>query len=222
MKNLVLLMLFIGCAILNAQEYIQETPTANWPYLFKDFQNAKIKYKDGSETKSTVNYHLLNKELQFIREDIVFAAEKVSDIDRVVLSNGFVLVQANKLFYRLLGEGKILLVESYKGNKNDLFETEGAYGSSTNTSAIKKENSVYYGGIPGVNFKSLEKGKTEGKTFSVDIKKHFLKDDKIYPANKKKLLEMFAEDADRVESLLKKNKIKFKKEEDLIKLLKLL
>ncbi len=203
----------------NAQESIQDKPTSNWPYLFPDFQNAKIIYKTGEISSSTINYHLLNEELQFIKNDMVFVAENLDEIDRVVCNNGFIFIYVDNKFYQLLGEGNIKLGKSYKGNINDLYETEGAYGTSTASSSVKKENSIYIGGMPGVNFKNLENDKQGGDIFSINTKRVFIKNGKVVNATKKNLYSLMPEEKKKINNLIKESKLKFNKDEDVIKLI---
>ena len=81
--------------------------------------------------------------------------------------------------------------------------------------------SIFIGGMAGCNYKTLQKDRNNGASFSVDVKKVFIKDDIVCPASKKNLIELFPDEKSTIENLIKKNKIKFKRDKDLLLLLQL-
>ena len=65
MKKAFYLLMLLSCVTARA-EY---SPTTMWPYLYEDFTEGLVMYKNGSAIKGKLNIHLEQGELQYIEGD---------------------------------------------------------------------------------------------------------------------------------------------------------
>ena len=71
MKKAVYLLLLLFCITARA-EY---SPTTMWPYIYEDFTEGLVMYKNGSAIKGKLNIHLEQGELQYIEGDAIMTTD---------------------------------------------------------------------------------------------------------------------------------------------------
>ncbi|WP_300699153.1 hypothetical protein [Bacteroides sp.] len=115
---------------------------AGSPYLFEDFQDVTVFFKDGSQYHEKMNYNLLTEKYYFI--DRVDKKVKVLSNPQDVQIIKF----GNRVFYtdgekgiEILPTNPVLYVQ-YKGNMRKE-ASKGAYGQTSETSSIRTYGGTY-------------------------------------------------------------------------------
>ncbi len=214
----------IGCAIPffpKAQDMTLRSTTAidtlnvNTMYRFKDFTKGLLNYKDGKSAASRFNINMLIDEIQFINP----AGDTLSVTDENTIDNVMI---GDQLFY--LKKGAIEVVGNYKPVQLGVSQKMttrakdriGAYGESSGTTAITSTGSLY------ANDKAFTLKPNENILLAKTVEFYFIRGDQniILPATRSNLFKLLRErDAKALSTYLSDNKINFRKEEDLRKLL---
>lgn len=165
------------------------------PYLNKNFTNAKV--AAGYE-EVAIRYNSYSDEIEFKKNNEILAIPKeakFSKIETISPKQTFVLLstsdQLSGYFIELV-EGKISLYKKIKTTFTDAVIAENSYASDKPAS-FKQQSPIYY---------------------IYTVKGVFIKK----PRNQKEIIDHFPDKKDMLNTFFKSNKIKFDKEEDLIKL----
>lgn len=179
----ILLLLFTSFELLYV--YSQEDKT---PYLFPEFTNGYVYYKDGRIFHVPLNYNLFNGQFLFIDNDNI--KKEFSDPDMVTslkIGERIFLPVSNKETAELIqSEPKILL--QYSGTKK--VKKDLTYGGKTETASVDSYSNLIYGS--GDNEANTFLGKIKYKFYieidkrlkSFSSEKQFLK---IFPKHKAQL-----------------------------------
>jgi len=165
------------------------------PYPDKDFMRAKI--SGTTDEQVLIRYNSYNDEIEFKKEDKVLALPKKAEYGRIeVISpkKTFVLLDTSDeltgYFYELVN-GKNNLYKKIKTKFIDFVPAPNGYSSDK-----------------PANFKTLD------PVYYIKTDKGFIKK----PKNQKEIIEQFPDKKDSLSGFFKSNKIRFDKDEDLIKL----
>ncbi|MBK1894404.1 hypothetical protein [Chryseobacterium paridis] len=168
------------------------------PYPNKNFSNAKI---SGVLEQTLVRYNSYNDEIEFKKEDNVLALPKRPEYSKIEINSPkatlVLLDTADDLsgyFFELVS-GKISLYKKVKTKFTDIIPAPNGYASDK-PATFKTLDPIYY----------------------IKTEKSFIKK----PKNQKDITEQFPDKNESLASFFKSNKIKFDKEEDLIKLVNFL
>lgn len=179
----ILLLLFTSFDLLYV--YSQEDKT---PYLFPEFTNGYVYYKDGRIFHVPLNYNLFNGQFLFIDNDNI--KKEFSNPDMVTslkIGERIFLPVSNKETAELIqSEPKILL--QYSGTKK--VKKDLTYGGKTETASVDSYSNLIYGS--GDNEANTFLGKIKYKFYieidkrlkSFSSEKQFLK---IFPKHKAQL-----------------------------------
>ncbi|MDR1553884.1 MAG: hypothetical protein LBS69_10570 [Prevotellaceae bacterium] len=229
MKNIILIttaLLFVTCGFCAAQEKIKienvnvlsneninERLPRNAVYIFPDFTEGKVFFKNGTITSAKLNYNTLAEEMQFVdNKENIMTLSNPQDIDFIIIDKKVFYYVSDKSFGELLANNDVskLCVKRH----TELAETKsrGAYGQSNATSAITHINSLN-------KLKHNELAIFRDLEFT--IKDDFLlarngKFTKI--TNAKSFIKIFPQYKDEINRFVDVNKTNFKNEKDLIKL----
>lgn len=165
------------------------------PYPDKDFMKAKI--SGTTDEQVPIRYNSYNDEIEFKKEDKVLALPKKTEYGRIeVISPKKTLVLLDTsdelagYFYEL-ANGKNSLYKKVKTKFIDFIPAPNGYSSDK-----------------PANFKTLD------PVYYIKTDKGFIKK----PKSQKEIIEQFPDKKDSLNTFFKSNKIKFDKDEDLIKL----
>lgn len=198
----------------------QFTPTTMWPYLNEDFSEGYIMYRDGTGNKASINIHLNAGELQFLKGDNILTKD-LDDVEFATVDQAkFVPAEGKmmKVHYENKKGGYVLL--STLADLDALYSGSGAYGSSTNTQAVRSQTSIALGGMQVVSHaKLLEEKKNDGGSLLTTKEKLYIKVGEISsPAFQKDVETAFSLSGNAEwKAFLKKEKIKWRKAVDLEK-----
>ncbi len=226
MKKKIFLLLFISIGLFGMAQ--ENTPTiANTyfstksPYLFDAFISGQIYFSDNKTKSIDLNYHVVANEIHYVENKTLktFSTTDLAKITKITIGD-YVFIAIKGKIYEVLYANKASALKQRKPNVTN--ENPGAYGTTSTTSANTKTNRVNLdAGAP------LERGalvNIGNKKTDTEIAIHesyrLLLNATVYPANKRGVLKMYSDKSDEVKRFIKEQKIKFRKETDLIKLLK--
>lgn len=214
-----LLALLIFSGHLQSQEIVLQTSTPdtinpNSMYKYPDFLKGILHYKDGSSAAARFNVNMLLDEVQFIN----MKGDTLSLTDQGIIDN---IVIGDHTYY--FSKGAIEVIKSYKPvqlgvNHKIVIKVKnqrGAYGESLETNSVTDVRVL----ILYNTATSLEVNKNIQLT---KVKEYYFVSDKslILPATKNNLYKVFREHNQKaLSAYLSDNKVNFRKEEDLCRLL---
>ena len=197
--------------------YAQEATTV-WPYMYSDFKTGVVYFKAGQKAEIPVNIHLLESKLHYIDGDKI----KEVDSDNVIL-----LDVDNVKFYSFNGQMMRVVAEDENSFIAELVLTDmaamreagGAYGSSSTTQANMQLSSI--AGSNADSYMLLKQGKIDGKILILEKKYYIISNGEIFPATKKGIESQLSSDRQsEFKAFLKKEKIKWRDEGSIAKLLR--
>ena len=217
MKKAFYLLLLLFCVTARA-EY---SPTTMWPYLYEDFTEGLVMYKNGSAIKGKLNIHLEQGELQYIEGDAIMTTDLRNVEYAIVGTDKFVVAEQSMMKVIEENDARTAFVLlSVLGDFEALYVGTGAYGSSANTQAVRSQSSLEIGGKNVVSHAKLlaEKKEDSGKSLSTKEKLYIKVGDESSPAYQKDIEKIFGLSGNQEwKSFLKANKIKWRKTGDLFK-----
>ena len=143
MKKAVYLLLLLFCITARA-EY---SPTTMWPYIYEDFTEGLVMYKNGSAIKGKLNIHLEQGELQYIEGDAIMTTDLRNIEYAIVGTDKYVVAEQSMMKVIEENDARTAFVLlSVLGDFEALYVGTGAYGSSANTQAVRSQSSLEIGG----------------------------------------------------------------------------
>lgn len=184
-----------------------ETPQ----FLFPDFSAGIIKMKNGTTQRIMLNYNMVSEKVVYQKDDKLFDLIGLDMVDSVIIEN-CAFIPVDGVFHEVLLVAPLSLFLEWKGSLIPP-GTPAGYGGTSQVSSTKILSSVqlssgYYNiKLPSDYTVNVEKRywlRSEGVANFFTSERQFLK---LYPA-KENELKLF----------IKKNKIKFEKIADIVKL----
>ena len=217
-KIFTVLVLMLAGLALQAQN-----PTTTWPYLYNDFMQGEVFFKDGSSKAYMVNVHILRSTLHFIEpgtDDIKEAKSK--DVLLVKVGSDTYYSKQSKMLRAAASNELGFVGEEVVADMAALNSESGAaYGASANSMSTMKLSSVDGAGpTASTNHMNLKNSKEDGKIIPLDKEYFLVTNGQVYPATKKELeLFLTPEKKAGMKSFLKQNKISWKSPESLLKVI---
>jgi hypothetical protein len=226
MKSLLLLFfILIGFTDLLAQdstrvtvktgERIEDVLKPSDIFFYPQFIYSKILFKDGKVADPYMNYNRLYDQMLFINEKgDTLALTDVKNIEYIV--NDWDIFFYNGGYLRLIADDTVIkLAEKQVWEVADVRKM-GTFNTPTNTVAITSVGYFSNGQDAAKSKELIMNAETvlrkETQYYFADKYNHFVR------ASKKKLLDFFPKDEQRIENYLKENKVNFDKKADLEKL----
>lgn len=196
-------------------EYI---PNTMWPYMYEDFVQGELVLKNGDKVRASFNVHLLEGELHYLKDDkILFVS--TSRVKEVTIGEERYVPAKGEMMKVLAQDSTKYLLQSVLGDFDALIVGTGAYGASANTQAVRNLSSLEIGGKNIINHSMLLQNKEAGKELPIITKRYIMVGEKCIPATKKEVEKQLITDQEQWNAFLKENKIKWRKESDLVKVL---
>ena len=179
-------------------------------YLFPEFKEGSVLQKNGSVTKTMLNYNTLTQEMIFKQGDQNLALADPASVDTVYLNNRkFVFI--NNAFYDVALNDTIGLYIQYT---SDIISSGAETGfGKTQTSAAS--------GITDLKSSGKAYALTLTDEYTIKNKTNYFlkKDGKFIAANNiKDVKKVFSGNEALIDDYAKKNKVSFKNADDIIKL----
>ncbi|MDR3227713.1 MAG: hypothetical protein LBT56_08605 [Prevotellaceae bacterium] len=184
-------------------------------YIFPEFTQGKIFFKNGIIDSAKFNYNTLLSEMQFLdKNKNILSVLNPQDVSRVIIDNRVFHYISEKSFAELLVTFKD--VNFFKKCRIEYTYTQdktAAYGQSSSTTAVVNYKNIYANGdekklavYRDIKFKIIDDFffETDGKFNKANSKKTFIK---VFPQCK-----------DEINKYVSAKKVNFKNEQDLIKL----
>lgn len=219
-KTLSILAVLLVTLAAAAQKY---EPNTKWPYLYENFTPGTI-YFDGNE-KSTadMNIHLWGNVLHYVKDDGKIYQSNDQKVIRVEIGSDAYLFSDHKLVRIIATEGTNLLVKLTRGDFDAMRSNGGgAYGSSLNSSATRDLSSLGFdlGGLDQPELGLMLQEKREGRAIPLVEQYFFIIGGQQIEATKKGVEKLVGDArATELAAFLKENKVKWKKEDSLAKVL---
>jgi hypothetical protein len=196
-------------------------PTTTWPYIYSDFQSGELKQLTGAPVQGAFNIHILEGRLHFI-EDGMIREMRSSEVVSVKVGDDYFANVSGKMMKVLAKSDAGFIAEEVLVDVARLNATGGAYGSSSNSIATQALSSLE--GIGGtrsnMNHMELKNAKNEGTVLPIIVKKYLVFPGYLVYATKADVSKLLSgADKDELNAFLKENKIKWKDENSLIKVL---
>jgi len=188
-------------------------------YYYPQFTNGKVFLKDGSRAGAKMNYTRLYDQMLFINDKgDTLAVTDVKNIEFIV--NDWDIFFYNGGYLRLVADDTVIkLAEKQIWEVADIRKM-GTFNTPTNTVAITSVGYFSDGRDAAKSKELILNAETllrkETQYYFGDKYNHFVR------ASKKKLMDLFPKDEQRIENYLKENKVNFDKKDDLEKLCKFL
>lgn len=207
----------------SAQKY---EPNTKWPYLYEDFTPGTIYFESNEKSAADLNIHLWGNVLHYIKPDGKIYQTDESKVVRVEIGTDAYIFSDHKLVKIVAIEGTNLLVKLTRGDFDAMRSSGGgAYGSSLNSSASRDLSSLGLdlGGLNNPELGLMLQEKHEGRTIPLVEQYLFIVGGQQIEATKKAVEKQVgnAREAE-LSKFLKDNKIKWKREDSLQKVLKFL
>lgn len=226
MKNAIILFLTLITiqAFSQVPEKVNENNyySLNSQYLFNQFIDGEVHFKNGLITEGELNYNVLVGEFHYIEDGILktFSDYDLNRISKISIGQKQFIIKSN-IIYQILYADIMILLRSKTAVQKDLNQNEGAYGTSSNTVTNKKITTLSHaighemekGAI--VNFKD----ELNDLEIKIDETLKLLYNNKIYSANKKTFYETFPSHKEAIKDYIQTEKIKFKSPDSIIKLI---
>lgn len=183
-------------------------------YYYPNFQDGKVIFLSGISNAGNLNYNMLSGEVEFIdkRNDTLELANMYTVAMVTISTDSFYYDQKNKQLLKLLADytnTKLLVKEMYELSN---IKSIGAMGRETNSNAPSSSRDL--------QFNTQNKLKqNESMVFSSKPTYYFSNHNSFLPANKSNALRLFPNHKAAVKNYIEKNKVNFKKEEEIKQLL---
>ena len=135
-----LLLFYWACTV--CMLYAQDKNTSS--FLFDDFQEAVVYFKNGSQFREKMNYNILANKFYFVDhvDNKVKTLSNPQDIQVIKFSNRVFYTEGNNGI-EILPTNPVLYVQ-YKGNMRKE-ASKGAFGQPTETTSVKTYGGTYAG-----------------------------------------------------------------------------
>lgn len=195
-------------------------PNTKWPYIYDDFISGNIYFDGNKKTSLKLNIHLWGNKLHYLSESQKIQEATDQGVVRVEIGKDAYIFCDHQLMKFLAVEQNNLLVELTKADFDALFSGTGAYGASLNSSASRDLSSLDLGGLDSPEIGRLLQERNDGRTIPLRRLFYFVIDGKLVDASKKSVESTLNEnDLKPWNAFVKQNKIKWKDEESLKKVL---
>lgn len=198
------------CLGLKAQTY------TTWPYLYPQFTDGVIFLLDGQKVYHKLNVHLLKSRLHYLEANVVKEALSRDIFYVTIGEDKFMVVNGDVM--QVVAETKGgFVAKLVKINEESLYDSGGAYGGTTTTSATRNLSSVEISGGANMNHMLLLQNKETGKEVSLKEEYYLVANDTVYRAYRKDVERMLGPELHaEFRNYLKQNKIKWKDPSKLI------
>ena len=210
-----------GMGSLNVVSGSGYAPTTKWPYLYEDFVDGTVYFSKEQKTKHMkLNVHLQNCTLHHLDGDKVLQSDP-RNVELIRIGNDQFVYMNGELVRLVKTDREVSLVKLVKADMAALSRgTSGAYGMSTDVSAVNQLTSIQLGGISNLSHVQMKLERNDGKDLPLIEEYYFIFGDKIVEATRKEVEKSLGDNSKtKLKAFVKQNKIKWKNEDSLVKLL---
>lgn len=197
------------CAVLCCIGVKAQTYTT-WPYLYPQFKDGVIYLLNGKKVHHKVNVHLLKSRLHYVEADIVREAQS-GDIYYVAVGDDKFMVVGGDVMQVVQETEKGFVAKLVKIDEESLYDSGGAYGGTTTTSATRNLSSLEVAGGANMNHMLLLQNKESGKEVALKEEYYLVANNNIYRAYRKDIEKALDPTVSgKFKTFLKQNRIRWK------------
>lgn len=192
MKTRLLILCAVAAALLGTVSL-----AAQENYLMPEFAEGTVFFRGMPPAKGTLNISAVDHSLRFIDKDgTELEAVNPENIVKVKIDT-VMFIRYQDMFYRMypLDANSGIAVLRTASVQRDL--KPGAFGTSTQTSAVKESGTIYSDGI------QYNLGGDKNKPLTISETIFIYRGDQIYPLGKRSLKKLFPESRDRIDAYFK-------------------
>jgi len=216
MKHIIVTFIVIVCSFTNS--WSQECTTI-WPYIYPEFKQGTLYMIGGKQLEAQFNVHIQESRLHYLDKGIIKETQSENIVVAKIEDDIYMSVDG-KVMKVIGSEERGFVATLILGDFDKLFNSAGAYGGSSNSSAIMKLSSIEIGGKTIVNHMELRQKMENGTTIPLKFKYYIVTKGNVYPATKNGISSKLTElESAEFKSFLKKNKIKWNNPQSLMILL---
>lgn len=197
-------------------------PTTKWPYLYEDFIVGTVSFSKGNKTEQMkLNIHLQNCTLHYLDGDHILQADPRNIVKVQMENDTFIYMNGELVRLISMSDNGLALVKLVRADLDELNKnSSGAYGMSTTSSSVSQILSIELIGLSNLLYTRMKCERNEGRELPL-IEQYYIIIGERSIKTTKKDIEKFLDDDEkaRFKSYLKQNKINWKDEASLVKLL---
>lgn len=166
-------------------------------YLMPSFAEGTVFFRGQSPARGMLNISAVDHSLRFLAKDgTELEAVNPENIVKVKIDT-VMFIRYEDMFYRMipLKADVGIAVLRTASVQRDL--KQGAYGTTSQTSAVKESGTIYADGI------QYNLGGDKNKPYTVSETLFIYRGDQIYPLGKRSLKKLFPESKDRIDAYFK-------------------
>ena len=221
MKRLLFIISLVCLPLLAKAQY---EPNTRWPYIYENFTEGTAYSSDNTKSTLQMNIHLAGNVLHYIgKDDRIYRADD-NKITRVEIGGDAYLFINHQLMQLIGSHGNNVLLKLQDADFSRMQSAGvGAYGSDANTLATSQKSSLDLGGLNTPELAKMLLEKEDGAIIPLVTRYYFIIGDKRIEASKGSVEKLIGEAREKdFKAFLKTNKIKWKNEESLMKILEYL
>lgn len=199
-------------------------PNTKWPYIYENFLDGVVYSSSMQKSEGKLNVHLSGNVLHYIGKDGKVYQGSDKNVARVEIGSDAYIYVDHSLMQIVGTVGKNVLLKYTKAEFSRMQSGNGgAYGADLNSSATNKLSSLDLGGLNTPELGKMLQEKDEGAEIPLSVEYYFIINGKRIPAEKNDIANLLGnEKAEEWKLFQKNNKIKWKKEDSLMTVLKYL
>ena len=203
--------------ILSAVGLSAQSPTTTYPYLYDTFTSGTVVMSDGNKESRQMNVHLRAGKLHYLDNGVIKEAF-LQDVAAVEIGDDVYLPVGLSVMKVVAKNENGCVVLEQLGDFEAAISGTGAYGVSATSSATMKLTSIQTDSQINQNYMNILNEKTDGMDLGIQSVYYLITPDYKVKATKKDVEEALPDDkADAFKSFLKEHKIKWKKPQDMLK-----
>ena len=221
MKRLLFIISLVCLPLLAKAQY---EPNTRWPYIYENFTEGTAYSSDNTKSTLQMNIHFAGNVLHYIgKDDKIYRAED-NKITRVEIGGDAYLFINHQLMQLIGSHGNNVLLKLQDADFSRMQSAGvGAYGSDANTLATSQKSSLDLGGLNTPELAKMLLEKEDGAIIPLVTRYYFIIGDKRIEASKGAVEKLIGEAREKdFKAFVKTNKIKWKNEESLMKILEYL
>ena len=221
MKRLLFIISLVCLPLLAKAQY---EPNTRWPYIYENFTEGTAYSSDNTKSTLQMNIHLAGNVLHYIgKDDKIYRAED-NKITRVEIGGDAYLFINHQLMQLIGSHGNNVLLKLQDADFSRMQSAGvGAYGSDANTLATSQKSSLDLGGLNTPELAKMLLEKEDGAIIPLVTRYYFIIGDKRIEASKGSVEKFIGDACEKdFKAFVKTNKLKWKNEEDLKKILEYL
>ncbi|MCK5168958.1 MAG: hypothetical protein KAQ75_03685 [Bacteroidales bacterium] len=207
---------------LNAQtnEIINNKFTNSSQFLFNEFIEGDIYFKDGNTSSADLNYNVFFQEILFMKNEQSLALNMLNEISYIKFDSFEFTILNGKIYETIFNSNNCNVIKARKIDYGSASNTKGAYGASTETSATEDWKYLVQKASGVTMYPNVQS--EDDKEFKLLTRYYIIKNDELLTLTKKKLFKLFPEKEEQLKNYIKDNKLSLSVDKDIIELFNIL